>query len=188
MEEMKDVEVSALVHTFKYAHIEREKRFLLRNLPATTEGNRKLRIFDKYLEGTRLRLRKVIESGQPNVFKLGQKIRIQESSAYEIAHTTIYLNSSEFELFAKLPGSELEKVRTTTKIEDLAFALDVFQGRLNGLVLAEIDVGGFGELPRGFRIANSIEVTEDERFTGGALAKTGAEQLRLALEEVFGRP
>ncbi|MEI9906784.1 MAG: hypothetical protein WDO06_01760 [Actinomycetota bacterium] len=182
MEEMEDPVVTP---SLKYAQVERERRFLLRNCPAKSDVDRELRIHDKYLHGTRMRLRQVIEEGQPVVFKLGQKVRAIETSPSEIAHTTIYLSSGEFELFAKLPGNELYKVRSIVHFENLTIAFDVFEGLLSGLVLAEIDLGDYGVLPSGFVIGDSIEVTEDERFTGGALAKISAEQLRHILREML---
>jgi hypothetical protein len=57
----------------KYARIERERRFLLDGLPDLA-GARVLRITDRYVDGTRLRVRTVEEDGCDVVRKLGQKI------------------------------------------------------------------------------------------------------------------
>lgn len=48
--------------------------------------------------------------------------------------------------------------------------MDTFHDALEGLVLAEVDLGENGDEPSGLSIGPCIEVTVDQRFTGGALA------------------
>ena len=163
--------------SLKYANVENERRFLIQNPVAMPINARRLCIQDRYLVGTRLRLRSVEESGLPIVFKLGQKIRFDGGSPSENAHTTIYLSAEEFDLLAQLPANELEKVRWINPIGNLSFAIDEFNGRLAGLVLAEVDLATSGTMPSTFPIELSAEVTNDERFTGGELAKTTTQQL-----------
>ena len=168
--------------SLKYANIENERRFLIRNPVAIPINARRLYIQDRYLVGTRLRLRSVEESGLPTVFKLGQKIRFDGGSPSENAHTTIYLSAEEFDLLAQLPANELEKVRWIDPIGNLSLAIEEFGGRLAGLVLAEVDLGTSGSMPSTFPIELSEEVTNDERFTGGELAKKTTQQLTSILD------
>ncbi len=63
----------------KYATLEYERRFLLRELPA--QAHSPLLIEDRYIIGTRMRLRRVEADGQV-VFKFCQKIRPQPTEAY----------------------------------------------------------------------------------------------------------
>jgi len=168
--------------SLKYALIENERRFLIRNRIAMSNNPRCLFIQDRYLVGTRLRLRRVEESGLPTVFKLGQKIRFDGSSPSENAHTTIYLSAKEFDLFARLPANELEKVRWINPIGGQSLAIDEFGGRLTGLILAEVDLETAGTIPSNFPIELNVEITNDERFTGGELAKTTSQQLTHILD------
>lgn len=163
--------------SLKYAHVENERRFLIRSPFATTSGLRRLHIRDRYLIGTRLRLRRVEEFGFPVVYKLGQKIRIDGSARSKNAHTTIYLSADEFDVLAHLPANELEKTRWLNPIGHLMLSIDEFGGRLAGLVLAEVDLGSTNTLPTMFPIDMNDEATNDERFTGGTLAKTTSEEL-----------
>ncbi|MGH3306463.1 MAG: hypothetical protein ACRDOX_02155, partial [Nocardioides sp.] len=59
--------------SLKYAHVERERRWLLATVPELT-GSR-MEITDQYLVGSRLRLREVTEGGSV-VRKLGHKVRL----------------------------------------------------------------------------------------------------------------
>ena len=111
--------------SLKYAVVERERRYLLEALP-DLPGARVLRITDRYLDGTRLRLRRVDEDGCAVVLKLGQKVPVPDG----IAHTTTYLSEAEFALLSQLPGRPLEKTR---HLHD-GWAVDVHP---DGLVLAE---------------------------------------------------
>jgi hypothetical protein len=142
------------VTSLKYAHVERERRFLLDALPDLT-GARVLRIADRYLDGTRLRLRTVEEDGHPTMHKLGQKIRLEGVSTN--AHTTLYLSAAEHAGLLHLPGRDLRKTRHLKG----HWAFDVHEG---GLLLAETESG---EEPW---FAYVREVTDEEDFSGGRLA------------------
>lgn len=163
--------------SLKYAHIERERRFLVRNSIPRSSQVRRLQIRDLYLIGTRLRLRSVKEQGLPTIFKLGQKIRIDKNLPSTNAHTTMYISAQEFDLLAQLPANELEKVRWIETIGEFTLGVDEFAGPLRGLILAEVDLGVTGTLPASFPISGMDEVTNDERFSGGRLAKTTVEEL-----------
>ncbi len=152
---------------FKYAHVERERRWLLAEMPQVPDDAQQLRIVDRYLSGTRLRLREVTQPDQKVVRKLGQKVRLRDDAA-EVAHTSIYLDDAEWETLAVLPGDELTKTRTLVPYDGWTVALDV---HADGTVLAEIDAGDgpAGELPVSYVVVR--EVSDDERYTGAALAR-----------------
>lgn len=172
----------------RYAHLERELRFLLPSAQPGPEfvvpGARVLGIGDRYLRGTRLRLRTVREAGRAPVRKLGQKIRPDQDHPSTVENTTLYLDDAETAALLVLPADALAKTRTLQPWQGLTLAVDVFAGPLTGLVLAEVDLGHAGLLPAsGPPIAWLAEVTDDERFTGGHLARTSATRLTALLRE-----
>jgi CYTH domain-containing protein len=156
------------VATSKYAHVERERRWLLAAVPDLPEHARRLDIVDRYVSGTRLRLREVTEAGLVTR-KLGQKVRLGQGAG-EVAHTSIYLDQAEWDRLATLPAAEVRKARTLVSHVEGMVAVDVFGGHLAGLVLAEVDAGEGQpwDLSASYGILG--EVTGDEAFTGGALA------------------
>ena len=89
----------------------------------------------------------------------------------------MYVSKEEFDLLSQLPANELEKVRWIETVGEFILSVDEFGGPLTGLWLAEVDLGVDGTLPDNFPVDLSDEVTNDQRFSGGALAKTTAEGL-----------
>lgn len=105
-----------------YAIVERERRWLLRGLPddvpgLPATGADRLEIRDRYVEGSRLRLREVRTRGVDPVGdervqrKLGHKVRLDPTSPYEVACTSLYLDDAEWALLADLPARCLDKTR-----------------------------------------------------------------------------
>lgn len=168
-----------------YARVEREQRWVLSGAPSGLGPPR--RITDRYVRGTRLRLRSMEDDGQV-LYKLGQKVRVGRSP--EIVHlTNIYLSSEEHALLAELPADVVHKTRRTTMRAGREIAVDELHGELDGLVLAEVALAI--DEPRlltqpPLAIA---DVTDDERFSGGHLATTDRAALHslLALFNAGGR-
>ena len=169
----------------KYARPERERRFVLEAVPAGATGER--RISDRYVLGTRLRVRRMGE-GREAIGKLGQKVRPVESDPGLILHTTMYLSPAELEVVDALPAATLVKRRSwLTLAGGPRMAVDVFEGELAGLILAEVELWN-EQAAAAFAPPAWVgpEVTRDERFTGGRLAATTREELRAALIDVLG--
>jgi CYTH domain-containing protein len=156
----------------KYAKVERERRWLLDGLPPFPDDARQVRIVDRYLHGTRLRLREVTETDGTVVRKLGHKVRLGDDAS-EVACTSLYLDDAEWAALSALPGDVLTKLRVFVPHGEHAVALDVFEAPHRGLVIAEIDAGDgpAGELPPSYAVVR--EVTSDERYTGAGLAHRG---------------
>jgi len=168
----------------KYARIERERRFLLKEFPTGANVVRSLHIVDRYIHDTTLRLREQKASDGTPVFKLTQKIAQPGEGAQQGIVTTIYLNQDEFCILKQLPALTLSKVRYSVP----PFGIDVFEGALEGLVLAEAEFDSTVaaealEIPP-FAIR---EVSEDIRFTGGRLVRASPDELRAWLAE-YGMP
>lgn len=161
----------------KYARVERERRYLLRELPARIDARRVLEIEDRYVRGTGLRLRLVREPGREAVRKLGQKVRLSGSWPAAVAHTTMYLSEAEYGTLLALPADQLTKLRHLVDVDHAVLAVDRFAGHLDGLVTAEIDLGdGAAAPPLPFGAAR--EITDDPRFAGGELAAMAAGQVQ----------
>ena len=169
------------MHTeHKYARIERERRFLLHGFPGNADVVRIRRIMDRYIDGTTLRLREQSDEGRATVFKLTQKIALPGSGAQQGFITTMYLTEDEFRVLAQLPAKPLRKTRYSVP----PFGIDVFEDLLEGLVLAEAEFDSALEadaltLPD-FMVR---EISTDDRFTGGQLARASRQEIQTWLSE-----
>jgi CYTH domain-containing protein len=155
------------VTSLKYAHVERERRWLLAAVPELPPDARRLTMVDRYVRGTRLRLREVSEDGSVTR-KLGHKVRLGDGAA-EVAHTSLFLDDAEWALLVTLPADVLTKTRTLVAYDGTTIAVDV---HTDGTVLAEIDAGDgpTRELPPAYDVVR--EVSDEEEFTGAALARS----------------
>lgn len=159
----------------KYARSEHERRFLLASVPSGALAIRTAVIADRYIDGTRLRLRRSEETEGTEsrlTFKLTQKIPSPDGGPGLI--TTAYLSQEEYDVFAQLPASSLAKTRLSIP----PLGVDLFSGRLEGLVLAEAEFDSEDEMARFSAPAFCVaEVTTDSRFTGAHLASVSREEL-----------
>jgi len=169
------------VRESKYARVERERSFLLAGPPPASVGTARRRITDRYLPGTRLRLRRVeyLDSGACE-FKLTQKVPGGRPGYVRGLITNTYLSAAEYDLLASLPGEVLSKTRVSVP----PLSIDVFDPPLRGLVLGEAEFAT-DHAARSFPLpATAIaEITDDTRFTGGTLAHTRRHDLLAWLGE-----
>ena len=157
----------------KYALVERERRFLLRASPAGTSLGRVL-IEDRYLRGTRLRLRRMTDLVEPRgvIHKFTQKVPAPAGRPGLI--TTLYLSAAEYAMLARIPADTLRKIRASWQ----GLAVDVFEGPLHGLILAEAEFDTEAEELAFWPPPEDVaEVTSDPRFTGGRLVTMRAEEV-----------
>ncbi|TIX50021.1 hypothetical protein [Alteraurantiacibacter aquimixticola] len=154
----------------KYAHLECERRWLVEagNAPDIA-GLPRIDICDRYLEGTRLRLRSMVRGSDVPVFKLTKKYECADASVRPIV--TAYLNHAEYDVFRTLSGAELRKSRYHVVDSGLTWTLDLFQGGLAGLVIVEIEAAGPAEIegisPPAWA---GREITFEPAWQGGSLA------------------
>lgn len=167
----------------KYARIERERRFLMGELPEEVDAAAYQRIIDRYIPGTRLRLRRIESpTGETVALKLTQKYLPDSGRGTDTIITNLYLNEAEFALLSILDGLPLHKRRYAYHHNGRRFAFDVFEGALAGLILCEIEAESDEQLaavplpPFALR-----EVTDDPFFTGGHLITLTAEELQTRL-------
>src|SRR5689334_17554370 len=166
---------NTVVPESKYAQVERERRYLLRDLPeGVTRADPHLQITDNYMTGSRLRLRKVREPRTNKwTVKFTQKFAPNPEDLSRTLITNTYLNALEAEVLSSVFNSnEIRKNRYPFEFEGHNFGVDMFLGDLLGLVLAEIDFETDQELDNfpkpPFALA---DVTNEPLFSGGRLCE-----------------
>lgn len=154
----------------KYTKLERERRFLVAPNALPPLSLDYCRFEDLYIAHAQVRLR--VQTEQPGgavIFKLTQKLQQPDAAIRRL--TTIYLSAAEHRVFAVLPGARLAKRRHRAESGDLEWGVDLFDGELAGLVLAEREFDSEEDLraaaPPAFA---ACEVTREAAFTGGELA------------------
>jgi CYTH domain-containing protein len=172
---------NTVVPESKYARVERERRYLLNDLPeGLNRTDHHLQITDNYITGTRLRIRKVRDAKINKwVVKFTQKFAPEPENLSRTIITNIYLNALEAETLSVFEANEVRKNRYYFDFEGRRFSIDMFLGDLLGLMLAETgfetdeEMAAF-ELPP-FAIA---DVTNNEMFSGGKLCELTFEDIR----------
>jgi CYTH domain-containing protein len=164
---------NTVVPESKYARLERERRYLLDDLPeGLTRASPHVQITDNYITGTRLRLRKVREP-QTNKWtvKFTQKFAPHAADLSRTITTNIYLTAAESEVLSVFEANEIRKNRYPFEFAGRRFSIDMFLGDLFGLVLAETSFDSDEELDSFLPPPFAVEdVTQNELFTGGSLS------------------
>lgn len=166
---------NTIVPDSRYARVERERRYLLRDLPeGMTRADPHLQITDNYMTGSRLRLRKVREPRTNKwTVKFTQKFAPNPEDLARTIITNTYLNALEAEVLSTIFNSnEIRKNRYPFEFDGREFSIDMFLGDLFGLVLAETsfetdeDLDNFPTPP--FAL---VDVTNEPLFSGGRLCE-----------------
>ena len=153
-----------------YSKTEIERRWLI---PSDSEfdrvSGRERRIEDRYVLGTRLRLRKVTEAGHATVYKLGKKYEPEVEGTHQVV--SIYLSESEYEALAHLPARVARKRRLSV----YGGSLDVYEHPNTGLRVFEVEFATPEQAaayapPRGV----GDEITNEPRYSGHAVAAGAA--------------
>ena len=174
----------------KYTLTEYERRFLVApdiDWHSIVEPYSK-RLKDKYIDGTRLRLRVMtdLDTGR-QVIKLTKKA--ESPSPYFRTLSRILLSPAELDVFGRLDGFSINKVRHYFNHHGNVYSLDVFEDDLEGLLLSEVSGESLEELmsiespPISFR-----EVTEEGFFDGGNLCRITGDELAVKLGAIFKEP
>jgi CYTH domain-containing protein len=179
-------EQNTVVPESKYARVERERRFLLKDLPeGLTRADPHLQITDNYITGTRLRLRKVRDPRTNKwIVKFTQKFAPNPDDLSRTIITNTYLNPLEADTLSVFSTNEIRKNRYYFDFEGRRFSIDMFLGDLFGLVLAEVgfetdkELDNFSNPP--FALA---DVTNEQLFTGGKLCELTFSEVREAIRE-----
>lgn len=153
--------------SLKYAVVERERRFLVSHLPDGVVDV--WEVVDRYVTGTRLRLREVTTSEGAVVRKLGHKVRLGDGPE-AIACTSLYLDDVEWGLLAALPADILRKRRHVVERDGVRLVVDEHE---DGALVAEIDDADLPLIDPPSWLPVLREVTLDEAWTGARLVAPG---------------
>src|SRR5882672_10265485 len=167
-------DLNTVVPDSKYARVERERRYLLPDLPeGLTRADHHLQITDNYITGTRLRIRKVRDPRANKwVVKFTQKFAPERQDLSRTVITNIYLNAQEADALAVFEANEIRKNRYPFDFAGRRFSVDMFIGDLFGLVLAEVSFETDEALDSFPKPAWALaDVTNNEVFTGGRLSE-----------------
>jgi len=172
---------NTIVPESKYARVERERRYLLQDLPAgLTRADHHLQITDNYITSTRLRIRKVRDPKTNKwIVKFTQKFAPNPQDVSRTIITNTYLDATEAEMLSIFEANEIRKNRYSFEFEGRKFSIDMFLGDLFGLVLAEVSFETDEELDSFLKPPFAIaDVTNNEIFTGGKLSELTFEDIR----------
>jgi CYTH domain-containing protein len=162
----------------KYSAVERERRFLVdAALRPDLADLAYILIEDRYIVGTRMRLRRMTDSATGEIaLKFAKKYECDDPLSRPMSN--FYLDDAEYAALAALRANALSKRRYPVEVSKVAFGIDIFLGPLAGLELAEADARTDGELiaitPPAWTIR---EVSHDPFFQGGHLATLDAAAL-----------
>jgi len=179
---------NTIVPESKYARIERERRYLLPDLPeGLTRADHHLQITDNYITGTRLRIRKVRDPRTNKwVVKFTQKFAPDPCDLSRTVITNTYFNAIEAETLALFNANEIRKNRYPFEFEGKRFSVDMFLGDLFGLVLAEISFDNDAELDAFPKPPFAlVDVTNLEIFSGGKLSELTFAEVRTEIEALL---
>ncbi|HEU4510927.1 MAG TPA: hypothetical protein VFR78_22035 [Pyrinomonadaceae bacterium] len=177
---------NTVVPESRYARVERERRYLLRDLPeGMTRADPHLQITDNYITGTRLRIRKVREPRSNKwTVKFTQKFAPDPNDLSRTIITNTYLNALEAEVFASYTTNEIRKNRYSFEFEGRKFSIDMFLGDLFGLVLAEVSFETDEELDTFPKPPFAlVDVTNEPLFTGGRLCELTFSDVRAEIAQ-----
>jgi adenylate cyclase len=148
-----------------------ERKFLLLQEPAFSEGSESVQIEQGYLaidERVEVRVRR--RDGESLLTVKGGHGEVRDE-------IEVHLEDGQFEaLWPLTDGRRLKKVRHLIPLEaDLEVEVDVFEDELEGLVVAEVEFPDENQ-SHGFEAPDWLgrEITGDERYAGQSLALDGA--------------
>lgn len=164
---------------------EYERTFLARYLPNDISSSQVIDLRDIYVPQDSahptLRIRK---NGNKTV--ITKKTKINTGNASEFLEDTISLSDDEYNALSGIPGKDFSKKRHVYEYAvGKTCEIDVYQERLNGLVVIDFECATIEEKDNlvipDFCL---VEVTEQEFLAGGKLCGKSYEELRPQLESL----
>jgi len=149
--------------------LEIEKRFLVKSLPNLdgVESKKTVDIyFPEVVEHAVLRARH-----QGEQYELTKKTRNKTDNGYVMLEQTIDLSEKEFNFLYTCSQRRIEKVRYYVPYQTVIIEIDIFEHRLKGLILAEIEFDTEDEL-LAFKAPKWLgkEINDIDILAGGVLS------------------
>jgi CYTH domain-containing protein len=128
--------------------------------------------------------------GGEAILKLGQKDVPSPPDFSRMTITNIYLSPAEYDVFVVLPANELHKTRYSLEDARGTYGVDVFHGHLAGLILAEVGFETSDQMTEHWPLPPWVlrEVSDDLRFTGGALAGLTQDEAAMLIRQLSVKP
>jgi adenylate cyclase len=148
--------------------IELELTYLAKCIPDSLASCKQKEIFDIYIPKSRehptLRIRKNGEK-----FEMTKKEPVMQGDSSKQEEHTIPLTEEEFNELAVLKGKRVRKIRYLYPINEKIAEVDVFQDKLSGLVLVDVEFNSEEE-KAAFKMPDFClaDVTQ-EKFTAGGM-------------------
>lgn len=158
--------------------LEIERTYLARVLPLGLERCPSKEIVDLYLprkaDHAKLRVRRSGDS-----YAITKKTPVSEASASIQTEETIRITPEEFKAISRADVRKIEKRRYLFPYGDLTAEIDVFGGKLKGLVLIDFEFKT-PELAQSFLMPDFClaDVTEEDYIAGGVLSKYSYAKLK----------
>lgn len=156
----------------KYGKYEYERTYLLESNYLLNKKIERIKIIrDKYIEGTKLRLREIRENNETK-FKLTQKEELKPVKQGVLKINTLYLTKSEFDKMNTLEGVEIEKERHIVQIDRTRIGIDKITFNDKTILIAEIEFDTEFEMNTFSMPLDCImEITGNHKYNGFEIAK-----------------
>jgi adenylate cyclase len=146
-----------------------ERKYLVRDLPSAVREGRPEHIRQGYLSLEPVEVRIRSRAGRPH------ELTLKSGGGLRRAEVNVELTPDQFDELWPLVQRSIEKRRTVLGLDGWTVEVDVYAGKLAGLVVAEVEFGTEAEAglftpPAWF----GPEVTSDDRFRNSALAAADA--------------
>lgn len=161
-----------------------ELTYLLKNIPKDLFDSKSERIIDRYIPTESrhpvIRLRK---SGEK--MELTKKEPIKEGDSSHQLEQTIILTQAEYNALEKIPAKVVDKTRYYYSFKKNQIEIDIFEGDLKGLILADVEFSSHEEKNNFFAPDFFLfEVTQAEIVAGGYLAGKKFEDIKNEIEDL----
>ncbi|MFH1787487.1 MAG: HD domain-containing protein, partial [archaeon] len=156
--------------------IEIEKTYLVKELPEGLGDCKFIEIIDIYIPKESrhpvLRVRK-----NSNKFEITKKEPVEEDVSHQ-EEQTIILTEKEFNSLMSLDGKKVHKIRYLYDYHGRLAEIDVFQGDLKGLVLADFEFDSIEEKDK-FEMPDFclVDITQEEFIAGGMICGKAYEDI-----------
>jgi len=154
-----------------------EKRYLVRFLPDLKDSE-KVEMIDVYMPEitphAKLRARKI-----GSKYELTKKVRKTQENQYVMTEQTIEIVPEEFDFIYSKSSRKIEKDRYYYKYNDNIIEIDVFKGKHQGLIIAEVEFKDLQSLEQ-FNPPEFFgkEINKVEELAGGVLSGLSYEDLK----------